>query len=228
MPAHSKLWYLRHFRLLDALSEQQMRLVQRLTRMAEIKRGQPIYLPGDPSDQVFLLKAGVVKIATSAPDGRDVILAFLRPGDVFGELAVVDESPRDHVAVAYADAVICAMDKPFILQLIRECPELGYRITKLLGFRLRTFRARVEDLLCKSAAARIAHTLCDLAREHGVPDAQGCTIPFRLSQRDLANLTGVTRETVNIILQDLRHRGLIETNGRSLRLTDPRGLRTVR
>ncbi|MGH9162255.1 MAG: Crp/Fnr family transcriptional regulator [Vicinamibacteraceae bacterium] len=227
MPAHSKLWYLRHFRLLDALSEQQMRLVQRVTRMSEIKRGQPIYLPGDPSDQVFLLKAGIVKIATSAPDGRDVILAFLRPGDVFGELAAVDESPRDHVAVAYADAVICAMDKAFILQLIRECPEFGYRITKLLGFRLRTFRARVEDLLCKSAVARVAHTLCDLASEHGLSDAHGCVIPFRLSQRDLANLTGLTRETINIVLHDLRHRGLVDTTGRYLRLNDLRGLRAV-
>lgn len=227
MPAHSKLWYLRHFRLLDALSERQMRRVQQMTRMAEIKRGQTIYLPGDPSDQVFLLKSGIVKIATRAPDGRDVILAFLHPGDVFGELALVDETPRDHVAVAYADAVICAMDRAFILQLMRECPELGYRITKLLGFRLRTFRARVEDLLCKSAAARVAHTLCDLASEHGVLDAQGSLIPFHLSQRDLGNLTGLTRETINIVLRDLRQRRLVETSGRYLRLRDPRGLRAV-
>lgn len=227
MPAHSKLWYLQHFRLLDALSEPQMRLVQQMTRMAEIKRGQTIYLAGDPSDQVFLLKSGVVKIATTAPDGRDVILTFLRPGDVFGELAVVDETPRDHIAVAYADSVICAMDKAFVLQLIRECPEFGYRITKLLGFRLRTLRARVEDLLCKSAAARVAHTLCDLASEHGILDARGSLIPFRLSQRDLANLTGLTRETINIVLQGLRQRHLIETNGRYLRLRDPRGLRAV-
>lgn len=228
MPAQTKLWYLQHFRLLDALGPSQMRTIEQMTRMSEVKRRQRIYLPGDPSDQIFLLKRGVVKIATLAPDGRELILAFLYPGDIFGELAVVDDSPRDHLAEAYEDAVICAMDRALFLQMIRESPELGYRVTKIMGLRLRTFKIRVEQLLYKSSHARVAHTLLDLADQYGVADAAGTLIPLRLSQRDLANLVGLTRETVNMVLQDFRQRGLLEADRRSIRIKNAGALRAVR
>ena len=100
MAAHSKLWYLQRFRMLDALTDQQKRDVDKMARMLEVPRGQPVYLAGDPSEQIFLLKAGVVKITSGGRDGQDTILAFLYPGDIFGELAIVNDSPRDHVATA--------------------------------------------------------------------------------------------------------------------------------
>lgn len=228
MPAHSKLWYLQRLKLLQVLAEPQMRVVQEMTRMSEVKRRRRIYLPGDPSDQIFLLKSGVVKIAAVGPNGRELILAFLYPGDIFGELAVVDDQPRDHLAEAYEDAVICAMDREVFLRVARESPELGYQVTKLMGFRLRRLRGRVEDLLYKSANARIAHVLLDLASDYGVKDADGTIIPLRLSQADLANLVGLTRETVNISLRELRERGLVEASRRSIRLKDPEALRAFR
>ncbi len=228
MPAHSKLWYLQRLKLLQVLAEPQMRVVQEMTRMSEVKRRRRIYLPGDPSDQIFLLKSGVVKIAAVGPNGRELILAFLYPGDIFGELAVVDDQPRDHLAEAYEDAVICAMDREVFLRVARESPELGYQVTKLMGFRLRRLRGRVEDLLYKSANARIVHVLLDLASDYGVKDADGTIIPLRLSQADLANLVGLTRETVNISLRELRERGLVEASRRSIRLKDPEALRAFR
>ena len=92
----------------------------------------------------------------------------------------------------------------------------------------RPYRNRVEELLYKGAHARVAHTLLDLAQHHGVPDAQGIVIPLRLSQRDIANLVGLTRETVNFILKDLRQRELIETQGPSIRVRAPEVLRALR
>ncbi len=80
--------------------------------MSEVKRGTPIYLPGDPSDRIFLLKVGVVKILAATGGRQRSILAFLYPGDVFGELAVVDDAPRDHVAEAHEDAVVCNKPRP--------------------------------------------------------------------------------------------------------------------
>lgn len=98
MPAHTKLWYFERFRMISALTPAQRSQLEKLTRMLEVKRGTRIYLPGDPSEQIFLLKSGVIKISMTTPDHRDVILALLHPGDIFGELAVVDEAPRDHIA----------------------------------------------------------------------------------------------------------------------------------
>jgi CRP/FNR family cyclic AMP-dependent transcriptional regulator len=82
----------------------------------------------------------------------------------------------------------------------------------------------VEGLLFKGAPARLAQTLLHLAMEHGVQDSRGVLIPLRLSQQDLANLTGVTRESVNLALTDFRERGLVENDGRSLRVLQPEKL----
>lgn len=119
MPAHTKLWYLQRFGLLDVLGKPQMQTLEQATRMFEVKRRERIYLPGDPSDQVFLLKTGVVKIATMGPYGRQAILAFLYAGDIFGELALIDDSPRSHAVEAHEDALICAIDRVLFLQIIR-------------------------------------------------------------------------------------------------------------
>lgn len=227
MAVHSKVWYLNRFRLLDALTDAQKRNIEQMTRMLEVKRGERIYLQGDPSDQIYLLKAGAVKISSPGADGHETILAFLHPGDIFGELAIVDEAPRDHIAAAHEDTVLCAIDRNMVLQLAQQVPALGYQITKLMGLRLRRFSMRVEELLCKSASERVAHALLALAAECGVKDAGGTLIRLRLNQVDLGNLVGLARETVNIVLQDFRHHGLIELDGRRIRIRDADRLRAV-
>lgn len=226
MAAHTKLWYLQHFRMLDALTDAQKLSIDRMTRMLELERGHRIYLPGDPSDLVFLLKRGVVKISSGGTDD-DSILALLYPGDIFGELAILDDGPRDHVAEVVEDTVLCAINRDMLLRMIQECPALGYQITKLMGLRVRRLSTRVEELLFKSAHARIAHTLLELSTSYGVSDDQGVLISIRLNQGDLGNLVGLARETVNIVLQDLKRRGLVETDRRSIRLKHPDQLRAV-
>jgi CRP/FNR family cyclic AMP-dependent transcriptional regulator len=227
MPAHSKVWYLQRFRLLDAMTPPQMQMVMKMTRMLEVKRGQRIYLEGDPSDQLFLLKVGVVKISTSASDQQETILAFLYPGDIFGELAMIEDSPRDHLATAHEDVVLCALSRDLLLRMAQETPALGYQITKVMGLRLKRFRTRIEELLYKSAHARIAHTLLDLASDYGIPDNEGILVPLRLNQADLGNLVGLARETVNTVLQDFKQRGLVEAGRRNIRIIDPTRLRAV-
>jgi CRP-like cAMP-binding protein len=227
MAAHTKLWYFERFRMISALSEAQRHQLEKLTQMLEVKRGTRIYLPGDPSDQIFLLKSGIIKISMMTPDHRDVILALLHPGDIFGELAVVEDAPRDHIAEAYSDCVICAMGRDTVLRVIHETPEIGFEITKLIGLRLKTFRSRVEELLCKSAHARVAHALLELAERHGVSDQDGVLISLRLSQGDLGRLVGLSRETVNAILQEWREQNLVEMDRRTVRLRDPDRLRTI-
>jgi CRP-like cAMP-binding protein len=227
MAAHTKLWYFERFRMISALSEAQRHQLEKLTQMLEVKRGTRIYLPGDPSDQIFLLKSGIIKISMMTPDHRDVILALLHPGDIFGELAVVEDAPRDHIAEAYSDCVICAMGRDTVLRVIHDTPAIGFEITKLIGLRLKTFRSRVEELLCKSAHARVAHALLELAERHGVSDQDGVLISLRLSQGDLGRLVGLSRETVNAILQEWREQNLVEMDRRTVRLRDPDRLRTI-
>lgn len=228
MAAYSKVWYLERFRLLDLMAPEQKRHFAGKTIMKEAKRGERIYLPGDPSDQLFLLKMGVVRISAAADSSAgERILALLYPGDIFGELAVVDDSPRGHLATAHEDVVVCAVPRDVLLQVIRETPALGYQITKLMGARLRRLETRVEELLFKSAQARIARALLEMAASYGVEDREGVVIPIRLSQRDLGNLVGLARETVNVVLQEFKEQGLVNADRRSIRIMDPTRLRCV-
>ena len=116
-----------------------------MARMLEVPRAERIYLAGDPSDEMFLLKAGVVKITTPARVVRKSFSRFSTPVTFFGELAIVDDSPRDHVATVHEDAVLCAFNREQLLRMVQQSPVLGYQITKLMGYRLRRFRTRVRS-----------------------------------------------------------------------------------
>jgi CRP-like cAMP-binding protein len=217
----TKLWYLKNVNLFHGISDAEMRMVEERTVMREIRRKEVLYLPGDAGDRIYLLKRGVVKISTLTDDGKEIILALLRKGEVFGEESVLEDAPRDHMAEAYEDALICVVTRQDFMGILRAHPEMAFKVTKLVGFRLRTLRNRVEGLLFKGAPARLAQTLLDLARDHGVKDDHGVLLPLRLSQQDLASLIGVTRESVNLALADFSARGLVELEGRSLRLRRP-------
>ncbi len=224
MADRSKLWYLKNINLFHGMSDEKMQMVEQRTVMREVPRREVLYLPGDAGDRVYLLKRGVVKISAIQEDGREVLLALLRKGEVFGEEAVLDQGPRDHLAEAYEDALICIITKQDFMEMLRTHPEMVFKVTKLIGLRLKTFRMRVENLLFKGASQRLAYTLLELARDHGQPDAQGVLVPLRLSQQDLANLIGVTRESVNLALSELRREGLVVLEGRAIRLPRPQEL----
>lgn len=221
MTAQSRLAYLQRVGLLSVLDDAERLAILRTARVARFKRREPVFHPGDQADAVYLLESGVVKLSVESPEGREAILGFQHPGDLFGELAVIDEGPHDHLAEAYEDCAVWVIPRGDFLRLMREFPALGQEVIMLLGLRVRMYRTRVREILHQSAHSRVASTLLHLADRNGVEDADGVVIPLRLSQRDIANLVGLTRETVNFILKDLRERNLIETQGRSIRLKNP-------
>ena len=156
------------------------------------------------------------------------MLAFLHPGDVFGELAVVDPSPRDHFAEIYEDALICIFARNDFLEFMKRYPDLAFQVTKLLGLRVRRLSNRVENLFFKNAHVRLAQTLLDLSNEYGVQDAAGVLLTLKLSQQELGSLVGLSRESVNLCLSDFKRQGLVESSGRSLRILDPEKLAALR
>ncbi|MBI3402134.1 MAG: Crp/Fnr family transcriptional regulator, partial [Acidobacteria bacterium] len=188
----------RRFRLFDAIAEPQLLPLRRVARVVIVPRRQRIYSAGDASDRVLLLEAGIVKVTAPLPPGPDVLLAFLYPGDVFGELAIIDDGPRDHATEAHEDARVWSVGRGIVLDLLGQSPALGFAFFRLMARDTRRFRMRVEELLQKDAHSRVARTLLNLAAEHSVADADGLLIPHRLTQADLANMAGLARETVNV------------------------------
>lgn len=223
-----KAWPPDHLKPFESLTPPQRLAVQEAARPIQARRRQRLYGPGDPSDRVFFLKSGIVKLAVASAEGREIIVSLLHAGELFGELALVDDGPRDHVAEVYEDGLLYAVDRDLVRELMRASPALACEISRVMGLRGRTLQRRVGELVSRSAAARVAQTLLTLAGDHGVRDAEGIVISLRLSQRDLASLTGLTRETVNAILRDLRRQHLIELQDRIIRVKAPGALDAVR
>ena len=222
--APNKLWFLKHIRLFDGISPSEMQEMEKITRMEEVKKRQPLYLPGDPSSNVYLLKRGRVKIANTAPNGKEVTFDILEPGEVFGELDVLEDAPRSTSAETLDDAVICVIPRKDFDQYLAMHPTVMFKLTKLIGLRLKKIQSRVEDLVFRDVPARLAHLLSELGETEGAADTQGIRLKVRLTHQEMANLIGCSRETVSTTMGQFRDDGLIQMDGRTITILKPDGL----
>lgn len=220
----NKLWFLKHIRLFDGISPSEMQEMEKITRMEEVKKRQPLYLPGDPSSSVYLLKRGRVKIANTAPSGKEVTFDILEAGEVFGELDVLEDAPRSTSAETLDDALICVIPRKDFDQYLAMHPNVTVKLTKLIGLRLKKIQSRVEDLVFRDVPARLAHLLSELSKTEGVPDKQGIRLKAKLTHQEMANLIGCSRETVSTTMGQFRDDGLIQMDGRTITIVNEKGL----
>lgn len=210
MSEKSKLWYLENINLFDGMSMEEMEKVEERTTMRSAEKGQYIYFPEEPSSSLYFLKEGRVKIGSYSDDGKENILAILKPGEVFGELALTGEGKRNEFAQALdPDVMICAMSMKDMEELMEMKPGLGVKITKLMGFRLKKMERRVNDLIFKDVRTRIIDLIREMAVEDGKPVGDEVLIKHNLTHQDMANLTGTSRQTVTQVLNELKDKGVI-------------------
>ena len=212
----SKYWFLKQIKLFSDLPDEEIRQMEQVTRMESVKRRQFIYLPGDPASTVLLLKSGRVKLSRVNEDGKELTLAILEPGEIFGEMEVLEGMPRDTVAEALDDVSICVMQRSDFEAMLKKDPNTSIRLTKLIGLRLKKIESRIEDLVFKDVPARLAHLLIGLSKEFGVQENGQTRLNVKLSHQELANLIGSTRETVTATLGEFKKRGWIAFDGRRL------------
>lgn len=226
-PVQSKLWYLKQFNLFEEFNPAEMEALVPITHMEKVPARQVVYLPDDPSDRVFFLKEGRVKISKLSEDGKEVTLAILEPGEIFGELALVDEGPRGTVAEVLEDTFICYIERLDFQKLLDRKPELALKISKLIGARRKALEVKIEDLVFRDVNARLAKLLLELAESYGTTVVAGVRIDVKLTHKELANLIGSTRETTTAALNDFRRRGLITNDKRRLIVVNRSGLESV-
>ena len=216
----NKLWYLKHINLFSCFDETELQELDRITRMQEVGKRQRIFLPGDPSNTVYFLKKGQIKVVGTNADGREVIFEILAPGEIFGEAEMLDHAPHDTYAEALGDALICAVSREDFERYLHEHQDLTFKLTKLVGLRLRKIRRRVVDLIFRHVPARLAHLLVELGQTEGVPDQGGIRLRLKLTHQEIANLIGCSRETVSTALGHMRDQGLIRTERRSITIVN--------
>jgi CRP-like cAMP-binding protein len=221
------LWYLKKIPLLADLGhEVLMRLVEKV-QLTEVRRRRVVYLPGDPGTSIFFVNGGRVKISKVTRDGKELTLAYRGPGDVFGELVLIDGGPREEMAEAMENALISEIDRAEFEKLVQKEGIIGFRLTKIVAQRRRDVENKIEQLIFKDVNAKLAELLLRLAAEYGVDDSRGTLVSLKITHQEMANLIGSTRETVSLTLSQFKRKGLIQTEGRKVILADREGLRAL-
>jgi len=225
---NKKLWYLKRINVFSGLSWGEMRELKRITRMVSYGKNEMIYLPGDPSETVFLLKKGRVKISRLSEEGREATLAILEPGEIFCELEALQAVPRESLVQALEPVMVCEIRREDFNRYLYQCPEVGGKVIKWFGGRLRQIETRVSDLVFKSASARLAQLLIDLSRSMGISENGSIRLQTRLTHQNLANLIGTSRETVSTLISQFVNHGLIAQDRRYILILDENRLSKVK
>ena len=195
-------------------------LTSALTTRA-VTRGHVVFNEGDTGDRLFVVLDGKVKISRTATDGRENLLTVLGPGEMFGELSLFDPGARTATATAVTECTLASLDHDDLRPLLLQEPVVAMQLLRALAQRLRRTNEAMADLVFSDVPGRVAKALLDLAEKFG-DDATdgGVRVQHDLTQEELAQLVGASRETVNKALSDFATRGWLRLEGRSVLLLD--------
>jgi len=212
--ATDKIWYLKRINLFQAMNRDEMMDLAQKTTMKNFRKKELIYLSGQPGEYLYLLKKGVVKISKLTADGRELTLALLKPGEIFGELEALGTGETGAQAEAHSDVIICVLRRKDLLDLMQMKPDLGIRLSKLIGFRRRIIENRMENLIFRNIPQRLAALFLELKEEFGRKEGDEITIGVPLTHEDLASLIGSARATVTEVLNDFKKQGILQAAGK--------------
>ena len=190
-------------------------------------KGAHIYFPNEPSKIIFFLKNGRVKIGSYSNDGKEVIKAIMHPGDMFGEMGLIGQDTRNDFAIAMDNDVrICTMNVEEVLELMRSNSDLSLKITATIGNRLAKVERKFESLIFKDARSRIVDLIREMATERGKVLAGGeVLLEHSLTHQDIASLTATSRQTVTTVLNELKEKGVINFDRKTILIHEMDNLR---
>jgi CRP-like cAMP-binding protein len=220
MAEKTKLWYLQGINLFQGMDEKSIATLAAYSKMHATKKKEIIYFPEEPSNTIYILKEGKIKISRLSEDGRETTLDLLGPGEIFGESAIFGQETHGNSATAIEDAVICAINKDMFKEIMEMSPQLNLSITKFIGFRLRRIEAHIEDLVFKNAEERIISFLKRYAKTFGKELVDRITVRPFLTHQQIAELTATARQTVNAVLNQLANDNTVSYSRRFFAILD--------
>lgn len=183
-------------------------------------RGTMIFDEGEPGDRLYIITEGKVKLARHAPDGRENLLTVMGPSDMFGELSIFDPGPRTSAAICVTEVRAATMDSELLKSWVNEHPAISQQLLRVLARRLRRTNNSMADLIFTDVPGRVSKTLLQLANRFGTQEGGALRVNHDLTQEEIAQLVGASRETVNKALATFAQRGWIRLEGKSVLITD--------
>ncbi|WP_371151305.1 Crp/Fnr family transcriptional regulator [Buchananella felis] len=202
------------------LPEDDLQALRAMMHETSLRRGENLFHEGDPGDRLYILQDGKIKLGHTSLDGREKLIAVLGPGEIVGELTLFDPGPRSTTASAVAPTHLLVLEHTALMAFIDERPALAKLMLRALAQRLRKTNVQLADLVFSDVPGRVAKALLDLADQFGSPTEDGMHVPHDLTQEELAQLVGASRETVNKSLAEFVSRGWIRLEGRAVTLLD--------
>ncbi|WP_370617319.1 Crp/Fnr family transcriptional regulator [Mumia sp. Pv 4-285] len=186
-----------------------------------LRRGDVLFHEGDEGDELYIVADGKIKLGRSSADGRENLLAILGPGQMFGELSLFDPGPRSATATAVTDSELTSLSHDDLTKWLNDHPNVSRALLGQLASRLRRTNDVVADLVFSDVPGRVAKALIDLSQRFGRKADDGIHVHHDLTQEELAQLVGASRETVNKALADFAMRGWLRLEPRSVVIIEP-------
>jgi CRP/FNR family transcriptional regulator, cyclic AMP receptor protein len=206
--------------LLGRLSGAEIDNLLAFSRVERYAAGREIFAKGSPGNMMHAVLRGTLRMSAPAPSGKEIVFNFVGPGEVFGEIGLIDGLERTADAIAMTDCELLALDRRYVLPVLEKRADICMLLLKVLCERLRRTSEQVEDLLFRHLESRIAKALLQLAQRIGRPVARGVAVDLRVSQQELGNIVGGSRESVNKQLQIWQKAGLLTLGKGSIVIRD--------
>ena len=222
-----KLSILKNSYLFQSLPDEMLQSISREAIITFHKKREIIYLPSSDRNYVYLLAKGKIKISRLSEDGREIITEIANPGDIFGETALFSENETDNMATALEKSTVLRFEAKELKKLLAKFPQFALNMLRFAAEKKRDLENKIEDLALKNVASRLARVLLQMADIYGQKFNDYIRIPARLSQQEIGNLIGATRETTSHFLNLLRKVGFIDFGKKEINILDREKLREL-
>jgi len=206
--------------LFEELGSGPLSQLSAMVKLREVTKGEIIYLPGDTDPYVYVIASGLVKIAKINDSGKELTLAIYGSGDVFGELSLMVDRPRRTQATAAINTSLWLLPLNEFKRLVSTSPDLAMRLGTIVAQRRHDLENRMESLVFRDVPGRLASLLVSLAEQYGIMRQGNVHIAMKLSQLELANFIGATRETTSTVINDFKRQGILDTYHRTIIIND--------
>lgn len=220
---------LRRAPLLQSLSEAELQAIAELASRRRCRAREVVVQQSDPGDELFVLLSGHLKVLSTDPEGRDTALSVMGPGEVFGEVALLDGGPRSATVVALEACELLVIRREHWLRFLKTSPETAIQLLAVLAGRLRRLTERTEDIAFLRVSERLAKRLAALGETFGqaLPDG-GVRLALKMSQQEIGDLIGATRESANKQIRAWEQEGLLTQDHGHIVIRDVAALRAWR
>ena len=213
--------------LFSAMKPGELDEILKFASERRVRRGQTVFQRGDNASSMMVVLRGRIRISTVSAEGKEVTLNVISPGEITGEMALLDGEPRSADGSAVEDTLLLVIERRHFLPFVRQNEDLFLRLLAVLCTRIRRTSMTLEEIALFDLPARLARVLLKLGQDYGRPTPNGTRVEMKLSQRDLSNLVASSRESVNKQLRAWRETGVVDFEDGLLVLRRPAELKRL-